>query len=145
MGPDLDWALLVAYNRGKMEAAKGTSLYEHYARMASGYDLIIGKIADDRMFYVLDNFFLGNITDKALTNSLYALQLGDQYVAVTDKACENVRIEAEVTLSYLERQYLLDMGEANRIQGINLANQICRDYRREGLYFDEILEGKDCE
>ena len=137
--PDLEWAMLVAYNRGKMDEVRGTSLYEHYAAMSNGYDVVVGSIANDRMFYVLDNFFLGNITDKALVMSLSALQLGKQYVAITDKACKQVKIEAEVELSQLERVFLRDLSESNRVKGVNLANEICRDYRREGQFFDEIL------
>ncbi len=138
--PDLEWAMLVAYNRGKMDEVKGTSLYDRYAALSKGYDVIIGSIADDRMFYVLDNFFLGNITDKALVMSLSALQLGEQYVAITEDACKRVKIEAEVELSQLERIFLRDLSEANRVKGVNLANEICRDYRREGQFFDEILK-----
>ena len=137
--PDLEWAMLVAYNRGKMDEVRGTSLYEHYAAMSNGYDVVVGSIANDRMFYVLDNFFLGNITDKALVMSLSALQLGKQYVAITEKACKQVKIEAEVELSQLERVFLRDLSESNRVKGVNLANEICRDYRREGQFFDEIL------
>jgi len=137
--PDLEWAMLVAYNRGKMDEVRGTSLYEHYAAMSNGYDVVVGSIANDRMFYVLDNFFLGNITDKALIMSLSALQLGKQYVAITEKACKQVKIEAEVELSQLERVFLRDLSESNRVKGVNLANEICRDYRREGQFFDEIL------
>lgn len=137
--PDLEWAMLVAYNRGKMDEVRGTSLYEHYAAMSNGYDVVVGSIANDRMFYVLDNFFLGNITDKALVMSLSALQLGKQYVAITEKACKQVKIEAEVELSQLERVFLRDLSESNRVKGVNLANEICRKYRREGQFFDEIL------
>ena len=85
-------------------------------------------------FYVLDNFFLGNITDKVLVMSLSALQLGQQYVAVTDKACNHVRVETEIELSHLERVFLRDLSESNRARGINLANEICRGYRREGRF-----------
>ena len=28
----------------------------------------------------------------------------------------------------------------DEVKGVNLANEICRDYRREGRFFDEILE-----
>lgn len=139
VNPNIEWAMLVAYNRGKMETARGSALYDRYAHMSEDCDVIIGSIANDRMFYVLDNFFLGNITDKALVMSLAALQLGEQYVAVTEKACANTTIETEIELSYLERMFLREMSEANRAEGINLANEICRDYRREGLFFDEIL------
>lgn len=137
--PDLEWAMLVAYNRGKMDEVRGTSLYDHYAAMSNSYDVVVGSIANDRMFYVLDNFFMGNITDKALVMSLSALQLGKQYVAITEKACKQVKIEAEVELSQLERVFLRDLSESNRVKGVNLANEICRDYRREGQFFDEIL------
>ncbi len=137
--PDLDWAMLVAFYRGKMAAIKGTPLYQHYAQMAQGNDVLIGAIANDRMFYVLDNFFLGNITDIALIQSLSALQLGRQYVAITKHACEKIRIEKEVPLSHLERVCLQEVSEQNRSKGISLANEICKIHRREGRYFDEIM------
>lgn len=137
---DLDWAMLVAFHRGRMDKIKGTAFYEKYSRIDSGKDLVIGSIANDRMFYVLDNFFMGNITDKALVNSLSALKLGKQYVATTDKACAMVRIEKEIPLSMMERRFLQDESDANRQKGISLANDICKNYRREGIFFDEILD-----
>ena len=137
---DLDWAMLVAFHRGRMDKIKGTSFYEKYSRIDAGKDLVIGSIANDRMFYVLDNFFMGNITDMALVNSLSALKLGKQYVATTEKACAAVRIEREISLSMMERRFLQDESEANRQKGIALANDICKNYRREGNFFDEILD-----
>ena len=137
---DIEWAMFVAYHRGRMEIIKGTSLYEKYRKMSENKDIVIGSIANDRMFYVIDNFFIGNITDAALVGSLSALQLGKQYVAVTQKGCDAVRVEAEIELSYLERLFIQEVAEANRAKGVSLANSICRNYRREGLFFDEILE-----
>ena len=137
---DLDWAMLVAYHRGRMEKVKGTAFYQKYSQMDKNKDLIIGSIANDRMFYVLDNFFLGNITDTALVNSLSALKLGKQYVATTEKACSSVRIEKEIPLSMMERRFLQDESEVNRVKGVHLANDICKNYRREGKFFDEILD-----
>ena len=137
---DIDWAMLVAYHRGRMEKINGTPFYNKYRDMAIHKDLIIGSIANDRMFYVIDNFFIGNVTDAALINSLAALQLGKQYVAVSQKGCDAVRIESEVSLSYLERLFIKEVAEENRAKGISLANDICKNYRREGLFFDEILD-----
>ena len=68
----IDWALFVAYNRGRLAPARGTALYERICKMAVGYDVIVGYIANDRMFVVLDRFFGGEITDTALINSLSA-------------------------------------------------------------------------
>lgn len=137
---DIDWAMLVAYHRGRMENINGTSFYNKYRDMTADKDLIIGNIANDRMFFVIDNFFIGNVTDTALVNSLSALQLGKQYVAVSQKGCDAVRIESEISLSYLERLFIKNTAEENRTKGISLANDICRNYRREGLFFDEILD-----
>ena len=137
---DIEWAMLVAYHRGRMETIKGTPLYEKYRKMSKDKDIIIGSIANDRMFYVIDNFFIGNITDAALVGSLSALQLGKQYVAITQKGCDAIRIEAEIELSYLERMFIQKVAEANRAKGVSLANSICKNYRRDGLFFDEILE-----
>ena len=137
---DIEWAMLVAYHRGRMEMVRGTSFYDKYQAMTKENDLVIGSIADDRMFYVIDSFFHGNITDAALVNSLSALELGKQYVTVTQKGCDAVRIEKEISLSYLEKLSIKEVSEANRVKGVSLANDICKNYRREGLYFDEILE-----
>lgn len=137
---DIDWAMLVAYHRGRMEKINDTALYNKYRDMTANKDLIIGNIANDRMFFVIDNFFVGNVTDVALVNSLSALQLGKQYVAVSQKGCDAVRIEAEVSLSYLERLFIKEVAEENRARGISLANDICKNYRREGMFFDEILD-----
>ena len=137
---DLDWAMLVALHRGRMDKIKGTKFYDKYSQIDTGKDLVIGSIANDRMFYVLDNFFMGNITDMALVNSLSALKLGKQYVATTERACAAVRIEKEIPLSMLERRFLQDESAENRQKGIHLANDICKNYRREGKFFDEILD-----
>ena len=137
---DIDWAMLVAYNRGKMEKIKDTDLYNKYRDMMTHKDLIIGSIANDRMFYVIDNFFVGNVTDVALVNSLSALQLGRQYVTVSQKGCDAVRIEKEIPLSYLEKLVMKEVADENRAKGISIANDICKNYRREGKFFDEILD-----
>ncbi len=138
--PTLEWAMIVAYHRGRMEKIKGTSFYNEYQEMTKNKDLVIGSIANDRMFFVIDNFFIGNITDAALIHSLSALELGKQYVAVSQKGCNAVRIEKEVPISYLEKLFMKERAEENREKGSSLANDICKNYRREGLFFDEILD-----
>ncbi|MCR5782144.1 MAG: DUF3990 domain-containing protein [Clostridia bacterium] len=137
---DIDWAMLVAYHRGKMEKIAGTPFYEKYRNITLNKDLVIGSIANDRMFYVIDNFFIGNITDSALVNSLAALQLGKQYVAISEKGCNAVKIEKEIEISWLERLFIKDVAEENRAKGVSMANDICKNYRREGLFFDELLD-----
>ncbi len=135
----LDWALLIAYHRGKMESIKHSEIYERYENLGKGCDMIIGYIANDRMFVVLDRFFNGEITDLALTNSLSALKLGKQYVALTATACKKIKILEEKALTEENRAKLKQDSEANRFKGIAMADEICRRYRREGRFFDEIV------
>ena len=56
---DLEWAMIVAYHRGRMEKIKGTLFYSKYQEMTKNKDLVIGSITNDRMFFVIDNFFIG--------------------------------------------------------------------------------------
>lgn len=137
---DINWAMIVAYHRGRMEKIKGSVFYNKYSTMTSGKDLAVGSIANDRMFYVIDNFFMENITDIALVSSLSALQLGRQYVALTEKACRAIKVEKEIELSFFEKKVLRKVSEGNRKKGIELANEICKSHRRQGKFFDEILD-----
>lgn len=137
---NIEWAMLIAYHRGRMEKIKGTAYYEKYHTFFNQHDMVIGSIANDKMFQVLDDFFIGNITDTVLINCLAALNLGKQYVAITQKGCEAIQIEQEIHISSSERKSIQDISEKNRTKGILLANEIYKKYRRSGKYFDEILD-----
>ena len=82
-----------------MEAAGNLQIYKYFASIVDEYDMILGYIADDRMFVVLDRFFNGDITELALIHSLSALKLGKQYAALTQKACDQIKILEEKELS----------------------------------------------
>lgn len=137
---DMDWAMLIAYYRKEMEDVKGTAIYEKYAHMTDGYDLVIGYIANDRMYTELSRFFNKTLTDVALINCLSALDLGKQYVAISEKACNQIKILKAESLSWLELSLLKDMSIKRRNEGISLAEKIEIKYRREGKFFDEILK-----
>ena len=139
---DMNWVMFLAYNRKEMESAKGTAIYEKYAKMSEGYDIIVGYIADDRMYTEFSRFFNKTLTDVALINCLSALDLGKQYVAISEKACKQIKILKEETISQLELAMLKDMSVVRRKEGIALAEEIEIKYRREGKFFDEILKGE---
>lgn len=139
---DLDWAMLIAYYRGYMDDAKGTDIYRKYSHMADGADVIIGYIANDRMYRVMTDFFERRITDAALIGSLSALNLGKQYVAISERACERIRIVGQKQFYPLELMILQEKSELRRKAGTELADRIVLDHRRDGLYFDEILRGR---
>lgn len=47
----------------------------------------------------------------------------------------------EYSLSELELMVLKDKSIIRRKEGVSLANQIVRQHRRDGRFFDEILKG----
>ncbi len=136
---DLEWAMFIAFNRGKMNNAIGTSIYNKYNNLSNNIDVMIGSIANDKMYQVLDDFFEETITDVALVSCLSALKLGTQYVCITDKACADIKIEKEIPLSYMEKEIIKITSNKYRSEGKRLADNIYKQHRREGKYFDEIL------
>lgn len=139
---NLEWAMLIAYYRGYMNEVKGSEIYKKYERLTDGYDVILGYIANDRMYRVMKSFFEKEITDVALIHSLSALDLGRQYVFKTAKACNQLEIVDKKELTSLELAILRDKSIVRRQEGINLTEEILLKYRREGKFFDEIVRGE---
>jgi hypothetical protein len=91
------------------------------------------------MFYVLDRFFAGDITDTGLIECLSSLQLGKQYAALTQKACSQIAIVEKIPVLEIVRLCMQKTSAKNREIGIQTANEICKQHRRDGRFFDEIL------
>ena len=139
--PGLDWALFVAFCRGLIpDRFLETPFARRYREIQGDYDLIRGKIANDRIFNTVQAFFRGELTDVALVRSLQALNLGDQVCAKTAAACARVSIVDSRTLSPAECEGLQIKAENQRRTAIRETDRIRVQYRREGAYFDEILE-----
>ena len=138
----LDWAMVVAYHRGYMDTVKDSELYEKYAHLFDDYDIVIGHIADDRLYTELTRFFNGDITDTALMKCLVALDLGKQYVAKTQKGCDAFSVISESDIYQMELTALQEKSTVRRKESYDIANQIEKRYRLEGKYFDEILRGE---
>ena len=140
---DVDWALYIAYSRGRLDHVRDSELYQRIAHLADGADVIVGSIANDRMFVVFDRFVAGQLTDTALVSCLSARNIGDQYIAKTEKACSRVRIVEDRLLGEAERAEYAKMSFENRKLGVSIADRIARKHRRDGRYFDEIIGGED--
>ena len=138
--PDLDWALFVAFNRGRMERYADTLFYRRYQEIRESADAIYGKIANDRIYYVLNRFFDRLFTDAVMLESLKALNLGNQFCAVTPRACSAVSIVDSRPVGSAERAVLREKAHRQRQLAIELTSDIVTARRREGLFFDEILE-----
>ena len=90
----------------------------------------------------ITSFFDDVITDEALLRCLSALNLGKQYVALTEKACKNITVLKECPIYNLELALLQEKAKVRRLEGNALVKEIEKEYRRVGKYFDEILRGE---
>ena len=138
--PNLDWALFVAWNRRAIPEHLRAHYDERFLPIAQSNDVIVGKIANDRMVVVLDWFFQGFISNIGLLAALQALNLGDQYCAVTDAACKRVRLVGEKALSQSECDALRARSENQRTSAVRMVDRIRLQHRRDGMSFQEILE-----
>ncbi len=138
--PDVDWALFVAFNRGRLESYRASPVYARFERMRAEADVIIGKIANDKMFTVLNMFFDGLIGVTALVKAMAAVNIGSQYCARTAKACAQISIVDEKRFSQRECDLLKDRCIRQRARGASEAERICKQNRRDGESFDEIIE-----
>lgn len=140
--PTIDWALFIAYCRKRMPAKFRRLFAREYEPILKAYDVIFGKIANDKMFYVLDFFFDNLASDTAVEKCLSALNLGDQYCAKTVKACKAVNILDQRPIGSGECRKLQERSERQRVRAAAIVDEIMDANRRDGLLFREILEKK---
>lgn len=136
----MDWAYFVLYNRGRLDSVRNSTIYKNCRALASGKDIMIGPIADDAMNEVMNRFIHGEITDKAFLECIRGLDFGIQYVAKTELACNCVTILEEKELYGKELDDAALLSQNRRREGKEIADSMQRRYRREGKYFDEILQ-----
>ena len=136
----MEWAYYVLYNRGRLDSVKKSALYKNCTKLASGKDIIVGPIADDAMNEVMTRFIHGEITDKAFLECIRGLDYGIQYVAKTEAACGCVTILEEKELYGKELDDAVLLSGIRRKEGKEIADAMQLKYRREGKYFDEILQ-----
>lgn len=138
--PSIEWAMFIAWNRGLIPD-KFVPYYEsRFKPIVSASDVIVGRIADDRMVVVLDWFFNDFISDVGLLESLKALNLGDQYVCKTSAACRNVRILEERMIRQDECFRWKVRAGNQRDYALKAVDRIRIAHRRDGEAFSDIME-----
>ncbi len=138
----MDWVFFVGYNRGKLDFCTDSAVYKRMSGLSLGYDLLIGAAVDEKTAVALDRFFDGEITDAALIKCLPSCDTAvKQFVALTQKAADNIKILSEETLSSDERLGLCSSNIESRKKAVDSLDEIWRENRRNGRFFDEIIGG----
>ena len=136
----LDWALFVAWNRDMIPDEFRSAYDGRFLAIRAENDVLVGRIADDRIFIVLDMFFKNTLSDAALVDCLKALNLGNQYCALTDAACARVKVVDSRILSEAECVTLREKSLRQRQRAIDEVERIRLRHLHEGLFFQEVLE-----
>lgn len=128
----LDWALFIAYNRNPQWFEDKEKLRKKYERYHSDYDAVVGLIANDKMFQLLERFYEGVLCDKALIDGLSRVRLGNQYVLKTRKACSDdyLKIISARQLSDAEKKAAIAQSENKFHQMSGFLGELQTKYRR---------------
>ena len=136
---NLDWMIIICYFRGTIKRYNNHQFVLNALNLIKDADVIIAPIANNKMFYVMQQFAEGEITTTQAMHSLAASYLGNQYVFKTKKAIDS--------LEFLERLYLSNIEKEKYIQIMSdRGNEIDtklkmakREFRGEGQYIDELF------
>ncbi len=135
-----DWLNAVLAKRKLCEEFNKLNLAKSWSKKLEKYDIIIGKIADDKMLDAIERFSTYGMTDVALIQCLQSTNYGEQYVAKTEYACSKIEILEEKALKGLELQTARDYAVKARINAVHAVDDAIISSRGNGLYLDEIVK-----
>lgn len=126
-----DWLNAVLAKRKLCEEFNKLKLARSWSKKLEKYDVIVGKIADDKMLDAIERF-----STYGMTSTNY----GEQYVAKTEFACSKIEILEEKVLKGAELQSAKDYAVKARIQAVHAIDDAIVSSRGKGMYLDEIVK-----
>ena len=134
-----EWMMTIAYYRGVLEPYESHPIVKRIIAESRDCDYIIAPIADNRMFQIINSFIEGEITDEQCKHCLAATHLGSQYVFISDRAIEQVKLIERSYISNSEKEYYKNIRAEDTKLGDDKVKLAKRQYRGKGKYIDEIL------
>lgn len=135
-----EWLYAVLAKKGFCKDFNKLKLANEWSKKLEEYDVIIGKIADDKMMDSVMRFADNEITDETLKACLLSADNCLQYVAKTDFACSKIEIVDEKRLFGFELENARQQAAQRRIDGVELIKQAIINTRGSGNYLDEIIK-----
>lgn len=139
---NLEWALFVLANRKYMDS---DLLEKYYKSLSSMYDIIVGPIADDRLFETMNSFSAGILFDETFLKILKDTNLGIQYACRNMNSCKKLEIVCSYKLTEIEKA-ILNRYQSDRVKNTNnKVNEIIDEYGNIGKRVKLIIEQKEKE
>lgn len=134
-----EWMLTIAYYRGALRKYADNSYIHSLIDKSRDCDYIIAPIADNRMFSIINSFIAGEITDEQCKHCLAATNLGKQFVFVSEKSLEHIRLTERCFVPNIEKDYYRSLRSEDAVLGDNKVKLARIQYRGKGKYIDELL------
>jgi hypothetical protein len=141
---DDDWLLTIVFNRRNFNKKKKIhDIRDYYRKAIEQYDVVIGAIANDRMFSTINAFIENNITDKVAIECLKMMQYKPQLVLKSKKACSNIiYLDSEIYGSDRLESYRRRT-ETERATIDDKIDEIKEATFRQGRLLSEIIKGME--
>ena len=139
LGVEQDWMLMIAFFRGKLTAYENHPAIRRILNRLNGIDYVVAPIADNRMFQIIDSFIEGEITDVQCQHCLSATNLGNQYVFLTQKAIDQIRILSKSYLASVEKEAYISVRSDEAKVSNDKVKIARRQSRGQGKYIEDIL------
>lgn len=136
---DREWMMIIAYYRETLDKYENHPLIKKIIKESRDCDYIIAPIADNKMFVTINEFIEGNLTDEQCKHCLAAINLGMQYVFLTEKAASRLKIVERCYVCDKEREHYKKLKEDYRKLGNDKVKLAKAQYRGVGKYIDEVL------
>lgn len=142
-GLDDEWLLTVAFHRRNFKKQKNLhQLRDYYRGELEKYDVIVGPIADDRMFTTIQAFITSTLTDVVTIKSMDIMGYSNQYTFKSDKGCSRIKFLGSKELNEEEIEKYQRIVDTERESMEERLGDIRTEYFREGKLFREILNEK---
>ncbi len=136
------WALYVARCRKMYDFSKYSKLMKLFDEIDK-YSVMVGYIADEKIFEVHKNFINGSISDLALQGCLKSIRYGRQYVIKNQSYCGKYLYKiSEYDLSEADKQKSQQWEREAKQDIKNKLETIKEQYRNNynNRFFNEIIE-----
>ena len=137
------WALFVGVNRNKINNIDDYPKLKTIVEIINSYDVIIGWIADDKMYQSFNRFFEDTLSDVALSACLKLVNYGKQYVIKNKKNCISPILE-EIgchKLNAVEKENAQRWGRTSKYELDRRIAKVNIDYFGKGKLFSVLMEG----
>lgn len=139
----ISWILQIARCRKRFPEKDYPGVIETLEQMFTNIDVVIGPIADDRLFVAFSEFFNDRMTDVALWSVLDCFKLETQYALKTERAVARLKIVSGHGIALDVREGLILASRNMQRKKDAEYRRIVRENLRNGMFFSEILERCD--